>query len=230
MAARPVAYELVIGDKAYSSWSLRPWLAMRRFGIPFTEVNVPLRVPDRRSGILRHSPSGKVPALKTEGGTIWDSLAILEFLAEAHPDRPWWPRERFARALARSVSAEMHSGFAALRQHLPMDFVSVRPLPEVPQEVEWDLRRLVAIWHDCRARFGGGDGFLFGAFGIADAMYAPVASRLRTYGVDLAAFGDDGTAAAYRDAVLAMPEMAQWGQGARAELAARASERADDHG
>jgi glutathione S-transferase len=212
-------YRLVIGNKAWSSWSLRPWLAMRRLGLPFEEINVRLRLPESKAEILRHSPSGLVPTLLDGDLAVWDSLAILEYLGEQHPERQIWPEGRAARAMARSVSAEMHSGFSALRQHCCMDLLARLPQPALPAEVEADIRRIVALWRDCRARFGGAGPFLFSAFSGADAMYAPVASRFRTYVPDLARYGDDGTAQAYVETVFAMPEMDAWTEGARAELA-----------
>jgi len=203
-------YQLVIGDKHISSWSLRPWLALRQSGIPFGEINVGLRRPETKSDILRHSPSGRVPALLVDGQAIWDSLAILEFLAEAHPQAGLWPQERGARALARSVAAEMHSGFAALREHCPMDLLVHAPMAELPEAVAADVRRIVALWRDCRARCGAGGELLFGQFTAADAMYAPVATRFRTYLPNLSPYGDDGTAQAYVDAIFALPAMADW--------------------
>jgi glutathione S-transferase len=211
----------VIGDKNLSSWSLRPWLALKQCGIPFAEERIRLRQPDSKTEILRHSPSGKVPALKTEWGVIWDSLAILEFLAERHPECALWPQEGEARAAARSVSAEMHAGFFTLRNEMSMDLLGRLPPPPIEGALEADIRRIVAIWKDSRARFGKGGPFLFGAFSNADAMYAPVATRFRTYGVDLARYGDDGTAASYADALLALPAMAEWTEGARAETKSR---------
>ena len=189
-------YRLVIGDKNSSSWSLRPWLALKQCGIPFAEERVRLRQPSSKTEILRHSPSGKVPALKTEWGVVWDSLAILEFLAERHPDCALWPREAEARAAARSISAEMHAGFVTLRHEMSMNLLARLPSPPIDGALESDIRRIVAIWRDTRARFGEDGPFLFGAFSNADAMYAPVATRFRTYGVDLNRYGDDGTAAA----------------------------------
>lgn len=209
-------YELVIGNKAWSSWSLRPWLAMKRLGLSFDEISIRLRRPESRGDILAHSPAGKVPVLKVDGFLVWDTLAILEYLAERHP---LWPQEDRARAVARSVSAEMHSGFQALRDHCSMDLFARAPQSEFPPAVEIDIRRIVALWRDCRTRFGTGGPFLFGTFCAADAMYAPVASRFRTYVSDLAGFGDDGTAAAYVDTIFAMPEMEVWSEGARKELA-----------
>ncbi len=215
-------YTLVIGDKNYSSWSMRPWLALKQAGIPFAEERVRLRQPDSKAEIFRHSPSGKVPALKTDIGIIHDSLAILEYLAEQHPQARLWPADREARAAARSISAEMHSGFAALRNDMPMDLLSRFPIPPMSEALEANTRRVVAIWMETRARFGGGGALLFGEFTNADAMYAPVATRFRTYGLDLAQFGDDGRAAAYVEAIYALPAMAEWAKGAETEMRERA--------
>jgi len=215
-------YTLVIGDKNYSSWSLRPWIALKACGIPFAEERVRLRQPDSKVEILRNSPSGKIPALKTKSGIVWDSLAILEYLAERHPEHRLWPESVEERAAARSISAEMHSGFIALRNDMPMDLLARVAFPWVSEALDADIRRIVAIWKDARARFGHGGPFLLGAFTNADAMFAPVATRFRTYGVDLARFGDDGAAAAYAEALLAMPEMAEWTEGAVAEIKQRA--------
>lgn len=215
-----MTYRLLIGNKNTSSWSLRPWLALKHAGIPFSEINVDLRAPDAKAQILRHSPSGKVPALLVEGGVVWDTLAILEFLAETHPDAHLWPEATDARALARSVSAEMHSGFQALRNDCPMDFLRRAPKAQLPDAVAADVRRIVAIWQDCRRRFGAGGPYLFGVFSAADAMYAPVASRVRTYLPDLGPYGDrEGTAQAYVAALFAHPGMQQWEAEARAQNA-----------
>jgi glutathione S-transferase len=214
-------YTLVIGDKNISSWSLRPWIALKACRIPFAEERVRLRQPDSKAEILRLSPSGKVPALKTENGIVWDSLAILEYLAEHHPECHLWPQHAEARAAARSISAEMHSGFATLRNDMSMDLLSLLPSPPLSAALEADIRRLVAIWHDARSRFGRGGAFLFGTFTNADAMFAPVATRFRTYGVDLARFGDDGTAQAYAATLLAMPEIAEWTKSAVEEVKQR---------
>jgi glutathione S-transferase len=214
-------YTLVIGDKNLSSWSLRPWLALKHCGIPFAEERIRLRQPDSKAAILRHSPSGKVPALKTESGVVWDSLAILEFLAERHPECALWPQDAVARAEARSISAEMHAGFVTLRNDMSMDLLARLPSPPIAGALEADIRRVVAIWKETRARFGTSGPFLFGAFSNADAMYAPVATRFRTYGVDLRHFGDDGAAAAYAATVLALPAMAAWTEGAVAETRSR---------
>jgi glutathione S-transferase len=210
-----MTYELVIGDKNISSWSLRPWLAMKQAGIPFRETSVRLRTPDTKVQILRHSPAGKVPVLLAEGQVIWDSLAILEFLAEAHPQAGLWPQRREVRAHARCVAAEMHAGFQALREHCPMDLVRRLPKASLPDPVKADVRRIVDLWRDCRSRYGAGGAFLFGAFSAADAMYAPVASRFRTYLPDLGPYGDDGTAQAYVATIFAVPAMAEWEAAAR---------------
>jgi glutathione S-transferase len=153
---------------------------------------------------------------------VWDSLAILEYLAERHPDKHLWPADRQPRALARSVSAEMHSGFAALRQACSMEILADDPLEPVSETVETDIRRIIALWRECRSRFGAGGPFLFGEFSAADAMYAPVASRFRTYIPDLGRYGDDGTAAGYVATIFAMPEVAGWIDGAREQVAAQA--------
>jgi glutathione S-transferase len=215
------SYELVIGDKNYSSWSLRPWLALKAFGIPFVETRIRLRQPDTREQIAPHSPSGKVPALKAGALVIWDSLAIIEFLAEHHASLNLWPQDAAARAVARSASAEMHSSFNALRSEMPMDLLSALPSPAVSGALEQDIRRVVQLWRTCRAEYGAGGVFLFGALSAADAMYAPVATRFATYDVDLAAYGDNGSAADYCAALLAAPAMAEWRRGAEEERAAR---------
>jgi glutathione S-transferase len=212
-----IKYTLVIGDKNISSWSLRPWIALKAARIPFAEERVRLRQPDSKAEILRLSPSGKVPALKTPNGIVWDSLAILEYLAEHHPECALWPEDDEARAAARSISAEMHSGFVTVRNDMSMDLLARLPTPHMSPELEAEIRRIVAIWHDARTRFGEGGPFLFGTFTNADAMFAPVATRFRTYGVDVSRFGDDGTAQAYAEAILAMPGMAEWTEGAVAE-------------
>jgi glutathione S-transferase len=216
-------YTLIIGDKNFSSWSLRPWLAMARTGIPFAEERIRLRQPESKAAILRHSPSGKVPALKTNGLVVCDSLAILEYLAERHPALSLWPEDTAARAEARSVSAEMHSGFMALRNDMSMDLLTRFPMPPISENLEADIRRVVSIWREARAKHGGGGPFLFGRFCNADAMFAPVATRFRTYGVDLAMFGDDGSAASYGETILALPELATWTEGAEAEVKERAA-------
>jgi glutathione S-transferase len=215
-----IRYCLVIGNKNWSSWSLRPWLAMRRAGVAFDEINVRLRRPESKAEILKHSPSGMVPTLIDGALAIWDSLAILEYLAERHPEAELWPRDANARAVARSAAAEMHSGFAPLRQHCSMEVLASSPQATLPPEVEANVRRIVALWRECRQKFGEGGPFLFGKFSAADAMYAPVAARFRSYVPDLGPYADDGTAQAYVETIFAMPEMDAWIEGARRETAA----------
>jgi len=196
---------LVIGNKNYSSWSLRPWLILKIAGIPFEEILIPLYQRDSKVNILVHSPAGRVPVLKSDETAIWDSLAIAEYLAGSFPDAGLWPSNVEARARARSVSAEMHSGFAALRDHMPMDLRNQSPGDGMGPGVADDIGRIIDIWTDCRHQFGGGGDFLFGRFSIADAMFAPVVGRFRTYGVDL-----PDVCQAYSDTIWSLPEMAEW--------------------
>lgn len=206
------AYTLVIGNKNYSSWSLRPWLAMKMAGQSFDEMVIPLGQQATTAEIARHSPAGKVPILHHGGTAVWESIAILECLAELVPEARLWPEDREARAVARAVSAEMHSGFAALRTHMPMNIRASKAGRGRTPEVDKDIRRIVALWEDCRARFGEGGPFLFGRFSNADAMYAPVVTRFKTYGVEL-----QGAARAYADAILALPPMVEWYAAAKVE-------------
>lgn len=210
-------YQLIIGNKNLSSWSLRPWLVMTRMGLAFDEINIDLRSANRNSLILPHSPSGKVPALKVGSLVVWDSLAILSYLTEIYPDASLWPDDTDAHAIACSASAEMHSGFVALRDHCPMDFTARTPMADIPAAVERDVQRIINLWIDCRRRYGSSGPYLFGEFSCADAMYAPVASRFRTYLPDLDKYGDDGTAAAYIDTIFAMPEIQAWADDAANE-------------
>lgn len=197
---------LVIGNKNYSSWSLRPWLALKATGQAFDEVLIGLRRPDSKAKILSHSAAGKVPALKHGDLLVWDSLAICEYIAETWPEAKLLPEDRRARAVARSVMSEMHSGFAALRNDLPMDICRLGKVPGIPsEEARLDIARIQQIWQDCRGRFGRDGDFLFGRFSLADCMYAPVATRLRSYGVPL-----DAVSAAYVDAIYAHPAMQEW--------------------
>ena len=188
---------LAIGNKNYSSWSLRPWLAMKVMGIPFREERIPLYGEGAKGEILKHSPAGKVPVLVDGELRVWDSLAILEYLAERHPGV--WPADAAARARARSISAEMHSGFASLRHHMSMNIRRRHPGKGRTPEVLAEIARIVEIWSECRGPF------LFGPFCAADAMYAPVVLRFRTYDVELPPAGR-----AYADAVLALPALQEW--------------------
>jgi len=199
------AVTLVIGNRNYSSWSLRPWLFMKQHGMAFEEVRIPLYQPDSRDKVLRYSPSGKVPVLIEGELRVWDSLAILEYLAETRPQTQGWPADSAARALARSVCAEMHSGFAALRENLSMNVRKVFAHRVWPPEVLRDIDRIQALWQDCRSRYGAGGPFLFGRFSIADAMYAPVAWRFIGYSAPLAP-----AARAWCETMLALPAMREW--------------------
>ena len=209
---RLIPNQLILGNKTFSSWSLRGWLAVRQSGIAFEEVVIPLRKPETRSEILKHSPAGKVPTLILEGETVWDSLAIAETLAERCPDRGLWPADPRARRLARCVTAEMHAGFAKLRDALPMDLSQQFPDHPISPEVQADIDRIQAIWRDCRAGHGAGGDFLFGGFCIADAFYAPVVTRFATYDVPL-----DAVCAAYCTAVMESPWMKEWSAAAAEE-------------
>jgi len=199
--------KLVIGDKLWSTWAMRPWLVAVRAGMPFEEIPVKLRREDTSEKIAVYSPSAKAPALIDGDLVVHDSLAICEYLAELKPDL--WPADRKARALTRAIVAEMHSGFQALRQECPMD-LSVKTTVELSEAAQKDVRRIVALWRDLRGRYSDGGPFLAGAWSIADAYYTPVATRFASYSVDLSAYGDDGTAAAYVQTLLTTPEYLAW--------------------
>ena len=204
---------IYLGNKNYSSWSLRPWLVLKRLTVTFDEVVIPLYQPTSRETVLKYSPSGRVPALRHGDIMVWESLAICEYLAESFPTFDLWPKDPAARALARAVSAEMHAGFRALRDHLPMNIRSSFPGRGVTPEVQADINRVMAIWRDCRTRSGEGKGdFLFGNFTIADAMFAPVVTRFRTYKIEL-----ERDAESYCETIMAMPAMQEWITGAMAE-------------
>ncbi len=203
MAASPL--QLVIGSKNYSSWSLRAWLALEHVGAPYEEIVIPFSAPDWREQVRRHSPSGKVPFLRDGALGIWDSLAIVEYLAEQYPAARLWPADPAARALARSACAEMHSGFGALRENMPMDLQANAPGKGHTKEALADAARGQTLWGECRERVGAGGPFLFGAFGAVDCFYAPVVFRFLSYGVPL-----EATARAYCDAIGAHPSVAKW--------------------
>jgi glutathione S-transferase len=203
-AARQPGLTLVIGNKNYSSWSMRPWVAMTAFGIPFTEVRVLLDQSDTAANIARYSAAGRVPVLIAGEMTIWDSLAICEYLAEQFPDKHMWPQDVAARAMARSSAAEMHSGFAALRSAMTMNIKASLPGRGRTLESQADIGRICEIWEECLSRFGH-HRFLFGDFSIADAFFAPVVMRFKTYGVALAP-----ALQAYCDRMLAHPAVARW--------------------
>jgi glutathione S-transferase len=204
--------KLVIGNRNYSSWSMRPWMVLRQFDISFEEIVVPLYRDEWKSALLSHSPAGKAPSLDHEGFVVWDSLAIIEYIADLFPDRAIWPRDRAARALARSLSCEMHSGFIALRTECPMNFHR-RPLPVEPTGVLLtDVRRIDSAWADARERFGNGGPFLFGDFCAADAMFAPVIARFEIYQLPVSE-----VARSYMEAISALASWREWKAAALAE-------------
>jgi glutathione S-transferase len=196
---------LIIGNRNYSSWSLRGWLAASHSGIAFETELVRLSEPGSRTALLESSPAGRVPVLRHGERVIWDSLAIIEYLAELCPDAGLWPADPDARAMARSITAEMHAGFGALRANMPMNLRKSLPGKGRGPGVAEDIARITAIWRDARSRFGPDGPFLFGRYSAADAMYTPVASRFRTYGVEL-----DPTCQAYADAALSWPAFLAW--------------------
>ena len=208
--------QLIIGTKSWSTWSLRPWLELKHGAIPFEEILVALRWEGASAAIAAVSPSAKVPVLRDGALTVWDSLAISEYLAETYPGAALWPKDPAVRAVARSAAAEMHSGFAALRNACPMD-LALRVVQPLDDAVAADVRRIVELWREVRTRYGQGGPWLFGDWCIADAFFAPVATRFRSYGVDLAAQGDDGTAARYVETALADPYFLDWERDALAE-------------
>jgi len=209
--------ELVIGDKLYSTWSMRPWLVLKRLGVAFDEIPVKLRQTTTKEAIAAHSPSGQVPVLKDGDVVLWDSLAICEYLADRFPEARLWPGDLTARAFARAAAAEMHGGFASLRGECPMD-LALTEVATLSEATQVNVRRIVRLWSDLRGRFGAGGPFLMGEWSIADAFYTPVASRFRTYGVHLSDYGDLGPAGAYCEALLGTPEFLEWKRGALAEV------------
>jgi len=209
--AEKAGLKLVIGNKNYSSWSMRPWLVLAAFGIPFEEVRIALGRPDTSARIAEHSAAGRVPVLIAGQTRIWDSLAICEYLAEQFPDQNLWPRDVVARAHARSICAEMHSGFTGLRSAMWMNIRASFPGKGRTPEAQGDIARVCEIWEECLER-SGPQGFLFGDFSIADAFYAPVVMRFRTYGVWLAP-----QLKAYTERVVAHPAVARWIREAEAE-------------
>ena len=203
-------FTLFIGNKCFSSWSLRPWIGMKHFGIPFEERTIRLRTPETAASLAAVSPTGQVPVLLDDGKVIWETLAILEYLAECFPEHPFWPGSRDVRAQARCAATEMHSGFRALRYAWPMNLRRPHAHKSLEGEAEADRRRVEAVWRACLDRSGGP--FLFGAFTSADAMYAPMVTRFDTYGGELPA-----EILAYVEAVLALPAMREWVADAAAE-------------
>jgi len=204
--------ELVIGNKNYSSWSMRPWVLLRQAQIPFEEIQLKFADDSRVIGVEKYSPTGKVPVLLVDGQPVWDTLAICEAAAELFPEKQLWPQDDAARRVARSVCAEMHSGFQALRGAMPMNIRSRHPGKGMTPESRKDIERVAALWTDCRERFGGAGSFLFGRFSIPDAFYAPVVMRFRTYAVKLPPVPQ-----AYAEAVQALAAVREWVEAARRE-------------
>ena len=207
--------ELIIGPRLYSTWSLRPWLVLKRCKAEFSVREIDIYAPEGRAELEGISPSGLVPLLKVEGETIWDSMAIAVWCAERWPEARLWPADPHARWLARSAACEMHGGFLSLRTECGMgpDHTMVGPDRSPPPNGEAtarDIRRIVSLWREMRGRFGAEGPYLFGPWSIADAFFTPVATRFRHYQIDLAAHGDDGAAAAYRDTLLAQPDFLEW--------------------
>ncbi|MDH5187462.1 MAG: glutathione S-transferase family protein [Rhodospirillaceae bacterium] len=208
---------LVIGNKNYSSWSLRPWLAMRVAGIEFDEKLIEFGDfgQDWVDAITKFSPTKKVPLLIDGEIKVWESLAILEYIADKYPEKKLWPADNAARAMARSVAAEMHAGFTNLRNHMPMNIRASHPGVNLDKPgVMDDINRITAIWNECRSKYGAGGDFLFGQFSNADAMFAPIVSRLTTHAVPV-----DAVSRAYMDAVQALPAMIEWSDAGRSEKA-----------
>ncbi|WP_114942949.1 glutathione S-transferase family protein [Microvirga calopogonii] len=202
---------LVIANKCYSSWSLRPWLLMKQLGVAFDEITIPLDLPDTKAKVLRHSPAGKVPILIDGDVTVWETIAIMEYVGEAY-GAPVWPTDPKARAMARSVAAEMHAGFSGLRSTCPMNLGKKFAQKDRGEGVARDVARFSEIVHQARERFGAGGPFLFGSFTAADAMYAPLVTRLDTYSIAL-----DATTRAYVDAILSLPTFQEWRSAAMKE-------------
>lgn len=206
--------ELVIGNRNYSSWSLRPWLALRASGLPFEVVRIPLYREGSAAELQRVSPTGLVPVLREGDLVTWESLAICERVAELAPDAGLWPADPAVRAVARSVATEMHGGFARVREAMPMNFRGrARRTPPLDDATRAQIARIDRVWSNCRARHGAAGPWLFGPFTIADAMYAPVVSRFRTYGIDLSP-----PAREYADAAFDSPAMREWGEEAAREV------------
>jgi len=208
-----VSLKLLIGNKRYSSWSLRPWIAMKVLGVAFEEMLFPLYQPGSSEQVLKYSPTGKVPALIDGEIVVWESLAILDYLADRYPDIAMWPKDLAARGLARAVSAEMHAGFVPLRRQCPMNMMRDRAKSrEIPADVEANVKRIDAIWNEARAKHGRAGPFLFGAFSAADAMYAPIVSRFSSYAIPVSAAAKD-----YMDVIMSLPAWREWEAAARTE-------------
>lgn len=205
-------FKLIIANKAYSSWSFRPWILLAHFKIAFEEVVIPLDLPTTRKAILKYSPTGRVPALHDGALELWDSLAIAEYVAERYPGKAIWPKTRAARAHARCISAEMHSSFQALRGECPMSFFRTPKAAALSEGAKADVARIEALWANTRETYGKGGPFLFGKFSAADAMYAPVVNRFHAYDIKVGK-----TTRAYMAAMMALPAWQAWAKDALAE-------------
>jgi len=212
-----MAYTLIVGTRNWSSWSLRPYMALRHIGVKFAEEVIQLRRDTTTAEVQRRAPAGRVPVLEiAENGTrytVWDSLAICETLAERHPDANLWPGDAKARAIARSYSAEMHSGFPDVRDQLTMEYARRIPAPDLREATKAQIDRIIAAWSDALGQHGHGGGFLFGRFSVADCMYAPVVSRFVTYGIAL-----PPALETYCEKMMALPGMVDWGRAAKEEV------------
>jgi glutathione S-transferase len=209
--------DIVIATRKWSTWSMRPWLALKRTGEPFTETLIALRQPDTSAKLAPYSPSAKAPVLRDGDLSVWDSLAICEYLHDRFPEAKLWPQDFAARALGRSAVAQMHSGFQSLRGECPMDLTAEPEAMDLTEATQEDVRKIVRLWSMLRSRHAAGGPFLLGAWSIADAYYTPVATRIRTYRIPLDDHGDDGACAAYAEVLLRQPEFLEWERLARAE-------------
>jgi glutathione S-transferase len=209
--------ELVIGTRKWSSWSMRPWLALRRLGAEFSETLVPLRQLDTSARLEPYSPAALAPVLRDGDLVVWDSLAICEYLNDRFPEARLWPRDLASRALGRSAMAQMHSGFASLRGECPMDLTAEPQRMDLTEATQNDVRRMVRLWSMLRTQFAADGPFLLGSWSIADAYYTPVATRFRTYGVRLSDYGDGGACGAYGALLLEQADYLEWERLAKAE-------------
>ncbi len=203
---------LIIGNKNYSSWSLRPWLLLKVKGIPFKETRIPLYQEGSEKALLQYSPSGKVPVFVDNGFTVWDSLAICEYIADCYPEKRCWPEAPDVRGYARSISCEMHSGFFEIRNSLPMDCRTHTQVKNIKENLRDEIARVCEIWRTCKEKFKAEGNFLFGPFSIADAMYAPVVLRFNSYGIIVGAIEQD-----YMAAVLSLDSLKNWITAGKAE-------------
>lgn len=208
---------MVIGTRKWSTWSMRPWLVAKRAGLAVEDVVTPLRTPQTARLLEPYSPSGQCPVLIDGETTVWDSLAICEYLADRFPDKALWPTDVAARAVARSACAQMHGGFQSLRGECPMDLSARVETLELTEATQADVRKMVRLWRTLKQGYGRNGPFLLGAWSIADAYFTPVATRFRTYNVDLSDYGDEGFASDYSALLLQQPEFLEWERLAKAE-------------